>query len=187
MVDGLKSFVYRHFGSFNEQAKDGVFQCVDSMLICRTMALDAVLDNRDILFVEDGAFTIVERTELGQKHLFLMNKGDLVVNVFGDHYTNRDLEIRPVSTTLVSILRYQKLMQMREGQGEAFVLYLRVLEKVISSQIQLKSIFLKERARGRYEAMMEEYSHVFTSFRLKDIAEYLGMSPVSLSRLRRQN
>jgi hypothetical protein len=186
MVDGMKVFVNSKFTMKNEVPQEYLFKCMDSKLICRMMPFDQVLDNRDILFVEDGAFTVVERSPLGEKLLFLMNKGDVIVNVFGENAGKRDIEIRPVGTTLVSILRYQKLMQLREEQGEAFVLYLRVFEDVISSQIKLKSIFLRERARGRYEAMIKEYSHLFKHFRLKDIAGFLGMSPVSLSRLRRQ-
>lgn len=186
MMDGFKRIVEIRFVDPETEVGRALLSCVDNILVAGERDFCALLEPRDILFVENGAFVVTEEAADTRRLVFLLRENDLLVNVFETNKTGLQLRLRPSGVALVSILRYRKMQALKKYNGEVGVIYLRLFEDVIRVQTALKRIFLRERARGRYEAMMRKFPELFNIFRLKDIACFLGMSPVSLSRLRRQ-
>lgn len=59
------------------------------------------------------------------------------------------------------------------------------IERLFVEKIRREASFLMEDAMTRYETFVSEHGDLHNRLRLKDIASYLGMTDVSLSRLRR--
>ncbi|MGB4771567.1 MAG: hypothetical protein WBP58_08915 [Chitinophagaceae bacterium] len=187
MVDGFREFLDTRFCAENSSVLDEVARCAERMVINKTTNLCDLLNELDILFVENGAFALSLLDVEENMQLYLMQQKDLWVNVFGCGEETTSLGISPSETGLVSILRYEKILQIEDPEGRAFLLYLSLFEMVVSKQQEFEGMFLRERARGRYEILLVDYPGLFQHFRLKDIASFMGISQVSLSRLRRRD
>ncbi len=57
-------------------------------------------------------------------------------------------------------------------------------EKIYYEKEKREASFLKENGRERYADFLNEYKHLVDRISLKDTASFLGLTPVSLSRIR---
>lgn len=68
---------------------------------------------------------------------------------------------------------------------ELVYVYNKLLVNSLEEHLELKQILYKYDAMGRYEWFLETYPGLIDLVSHKDIASFLGMTPVTLSRLRR--
>ncbi len=61
-----------------------------------------------------------------------------------------------------------------------------IAQWILSNNAQERSIMVSEDASTRYQKFMERYPHIIARVSLRHIANYLGIAPQSLSRIRQQ-
>jgi CRP-like cAMP-binding protein len=62
----------------------------------------------------------------------------------------------------------------------------RYTEKIYQEKEKREASFLKEDGTGRYRSFLRDYPHLVDRITLKDTASYLGLTQVSLSRIRKK-
>lgn len=96
-----------------------------------------------------------------------------------------DLSIVCESDCEFNTIPYRELVQLYH-RSHAIERVGRIMaEHQFVEEFNLRRIWLNMDALQRYEYLEESQSEVFQHFQLKDIATYLGITPVSLSRLRK--
>lgn len=110
----------------------------------------------------------------------------------GDLFTRPELMINTFSNNLIYLaenevyileINYDRLIKISPG------LYHKVYNLVIGTQLEIeythRLLLLMKNARERYAYLLTHKSKFFEHFLLKDIANYIGVTPETLSRLRR--
>ena len=118
------------------------------------------------------------------KCLFLFTQGALFTRseVMISTLSN-DLSYLAENDVYVLEINYEKLIKISPK------LYNKVYNLVIGSQLEIeythRLLLLMKNARERYTYLLSHKGKLFENFLLKDIANYIGVTPESLSRLRR--
>lgn len=77
------------------------------------------------------------------------------------------------------------MLELREQYSEIVELYNRFLISALNEHWKLKQVLVQYSAIQRYQWFMKEYPGLIDRVSNKHIASFLGMTPVTLSRLRR--
>ena len=77
------------------------------------------------------------------------------------------------------------VLELREQYSEIVELYNRFLISALNEHWKLKQVLVQYSAIQRYQWFMKEYPGLIDRVSNKHIASFLGMTPVTLSRLRR--
>lgn len=96
-----------------------------------------------------------------------------------------ELHIEATSDLIMEALPYDQL-KMRYDQSHTLERVGRIMaEYQFISELNRRRMLLNMDALERYEFLESNQPEVFQKFQLKDIATYIGITPVSLSRLRK--
>ena len=77
------------------------------------------------------------------------------------------------------------IKRLLDRYTELVYVYNELLVKDLEKHLKIKQVLYKYDAMGRYQWFLEEYPGLIDIVSHKDIASFLGMTPVTLSRLRR--
>ena len=80
---------------------------------------------------------------------------------------------------------YAKLLELSDAFGEWSIVMRRLLERLILKKERREFDFLMLSARQRYEKFLAEFGNDATRIPLRQVAMYLGITDVALSRIRR--
>jgi CRP-like cAMP-binding protein len=142
---------------------------------------------RELYFICKGVLRIMSTNESGNEitHFFL-KKGQFctILNSFDNHVIGRDSICAACDTELLAISR-NDLDKLYEQ-----IPYLKALINGITHQALLDKIALSSSYRGhdsttQYKMFLELQPEVALQVPLSDIASYLGITPQSLSRIRK--
>ena len=117
-------------------------------------------------------------------HFFIEN------NLFIDYHsvlTNKPSEIgfKAEDDCILQQIPYDKLLSLY-NQSHYLERIARVMaERQFVQEFELRRQLLNFDALQRYEYLIETKPYIFQRFALKDIASFIGITPVSLSRLRK--
>ena len=142
------------------------------------------------------------------KHLWFINRGavkayELIVGTprvthfftknsfFTNYYCwvtsePSDITYSTVTESELIIIDHQKLMSLCEEHHIFDTIGRRIAEKVYVEEFQLRRLLLNCSATDRYEHLEKNNPEVFKYFPLKDIASFIGITDVSLSRIRKE-
>ena len=81
-------------------------------------------------------------------------------------------------------LPMSELMLLIESYPELIVIYNNLLQSALNKHWEIKDIRYRLTASERYQWFLNKYPHLIDHVHLKDIASFLGMTPVSISRIR---
>lgn len=131
---------------------------------------------RGFLFDKDGK----EITDC-----FGFELGDPVMSchALGDKAKTNIEAITEVTTVKISVADLQSLL---ERFPKLLWLYNELLLKALDRHWNIKEVRYRLSAAERYEWFLETYPELVKYVKAKHVASFLGMSPVSLSRLRRE-
>ena len=82
-------------------------------------------------------------------------------------------------------LPYDKIQVLFDRSHYAERIGRRIVEDEFLDEFEMRRMFLKMDALERYEYMEKHRADVLNRFQLKDVATFLGITPESLSRLRK--
>ena len=135
-------------------------------------------------FLLEGGIKVYQDNgyELNCHYLFtqgdLFARSEVMINTFSN-----DLSYLAENDVYVLEINYEKLIKISPK------LYNKVYNLVIGSQLEIeythRLLLLMKNARERYTYLLSHKGKLFENFLLKDIANYIGVTPESLSRLRR--
>ena len=139
-----------------------------------------------IWYLKEGAVRFFEnvRGEYRTTHFFLAPS---MFTVYHSLITGApsELSVEATSNLILEALPYEQLKQ-KYDQSHMLERVGRIMaEYQFISEMNRRRMLLNMDALDRYEFLEANQPEVFQYFQLKDIATYIGITPVSLSRLRR--
>ncbi len=96
-----------------------------------------------------------------------------------------ELAVKAEEDCVLEVLPYEKLKALYDKSHALERIGRIMAEYQFIAEFNRRRMHLNMDALGRYEKLESEQPEVFHRFQLKDIATYLGITPVSLSRLRK--
>ena len=139
-----------------------------------------------IWYLNEGAVRFFENVngEYRTTHFFL---APAMFTVYHSLITGApsELNIEATSDVITEALPYDRLKQLYD-QSHALERVGRIMaEYQFVSELNRRRMLLNMDALERYEFLESNQPDVFQHYQLKDIATYIGITPVSLSRLRK--
>lgn len=141
------------------------------------------------------------------KHLWFINSGavkayeavdgtDRVTYFFTDRtfFTNyycwvtgnpSDISFKAVEPSEIILIDYPKLEELCQQHHIFDTIGRKMAERLFVAEYMNRKLFLQFTATERYEYLESERPEVFQRFALKDIASFIGITDVSLSRIRK--
>lgn len=142
---------------------------------------------QELFFVLNGVLRIMVTNEKGNEvtHYFLKeNQFCTILNSFNSQVAARE-----------SICAACPVQVLVVGRTELLALYTRVpylrsaidtiMNRGLLEKIQIRNAYLGQDSATRYQQFLMRQSDIATRVQLADIASYLGITPQSLSRIRR--
>lgn len=137
-------------------------------------------------FINVGAVKAFELIDGKQRvtHFYTEN------NFFTNYYCwvtsePSDITFRTVSDCELVVINHAKLMELCNQHHIFDTIGRKIAEKVYVQEFQLRKLLLNCNAIERYNFLEKNSPEVFQNFTLKDIASFIGITDVSLSRIRR--
>ncbi|QQT26407.1 MULTISPECIES: Crp/Fnr family transcriptional regulator [Sphingobacterium] len=96
-----------------------------------------------------------------------------------------DFYIQAIRKTTVRIANKSSLQQFIQSAPDNFILWNQILEDLILQQVEREKDILISSPRERYERILKRSPRLFQEIPNKYIANYLRMSPETLSRLQK--
>jgi len=138
-------------------------------------------------FINVGAVKAFEEVEGDSRvtHFFMQNQ------FFTNYYcwvtaAPSDIAFKTVTDCELIVVSYAKLMALCEQHHIFDTIGRKIAERVYVQEFQLRRLLLNCSAMERYEYLENNTPEVFQLFALKDIASFIGVTDVSLSRIRKE-
>lgn len=97
-----------------------------------------------------------------------------------------DVCIKAITDCTVEIINYQELKMAYSDSLIANKLGRSETEKLYLRRVMREKQLFTQTAQQNYQSLIEQYPEVIQHIPLKDIAKYLGITPESLSRIRKK-
>ncbi len=97
-----------------------------------------------------------------------------------------DLTYKAVEDSEIIEIDYQKLEELCAQHHIFDTIGRKMAERIFVQEYFYKKLLLNCTAKQRYEYFEKEQPEIFQYFALKDIASFLGITDVSLSRIRKE-
>ena len=91
-----------------------------------------------------------------------------------------------VEASVLMVMDFKKFKELMEGDHTYARLYIDVLEAILVATIERVEDFTKKKPEQRYRRLLEIHGHLIERVPLKYLASYLGITAVSLSRIRKR-
>lgn len=130
----------------------------------RKLEMDNGIEKTTHFYVAPKVFTVMHSALTGEP-------SDLAITC------EEDCELLTLDTKQLEILYQQSIYIERVGR--------RMAEEEFIEEFSMRRMFLKLDALQRYEYMEKKHPEILKRFQLKDLATFLGVTPETLSRLRK--
>ena len=138
-------------------------------------------------FINKGAVKAFEWIDGNERvaHFFLSNM------FFTNYYcwvtkNKSDLTFKAVEDSEIIEIDYQKLEELCTRHHIFDTIGRKMAERIFVQEYFNKKLLLNCTAKQRYEYFEKEQPEIFQYFALKDIASFIGITDVSLSRIRKE-
>ncbi len=142
---------------------------------------------RQLFFITDGVLRIMVRNEKGNEvtHYFLReNYFCTILNSFINQVPAHE-SIQAACKTTALVISHAKLFTLYEQLPYLKELIDDITHKALLEKIQIRNNYLGQDSTARYKLFMEKQADIARRVPLNDIASYLGITPQSLSRIRK--
>ena len=187
MNDNLKMFFESLFGKMPETEWLLLKTILKPLHISKNDDLHKIGKKcKHLWFLEKGAikvFEIVNETER-ITHFFTEN------NLFIDYHSiatdsNSEIGFKAVEDCEIQSMVYSELIKLYDKSQYLERIGRNMAERQFVQEFELRRFLLNYDALQRYEYLIQKQPHIFQRFSLKDIASFIGITPVSLSRFRK--
>jgi CRP-like cAMP-binding protein len=142
---------------------------------------------KHLWFINKGAVKAYEMIEGSERvtHFFLSNM------FFTNYYcwvtkNKSDLTFKAVEDSEIIEIDYPKLEELCTQHHIFVTIGRKMAERIFVQEYFNKKLLLNCTAKQRYEYFEKEQPEIFQNFALKDIASFIGITDVSLSRIRKE-
>lgn len=115
---------------------------------------------------------------------FIFRRGDVIMGT-GDFLTPSPVHIETTTECQVLMVPLAELLQLLD-QPELLVIYNQQLMRALERHWQVKMMLYQSDAMTRYQWFRKQYPGLENKITGKHLASFMGMTPVTLSRLRRR-
>ncbi len=187
MNDNLKKFFEQLFGQVPQSEWELLKTILEPIEIPKGTDIHKIGRHcKHLWFLEQGAVRVYEYSNETERttHFFIEN------NLFIDYHsvlTNSPSEIgfKAEENSLLQQMPYDKLLSLFDKSHYLERLARLMAERQFVMEFELRRQLLNFDALERYEFLIKTQPYIFQRFALKDIASFIGITPVSLSRLRK--
>lgn len=141
---------------------------------------------KHLWFLEKGAIRVYEYSNNQERttHFFIENS--LFID-FHSIWTNSPSEIgfRAEEDCIIQQIDYGQMLSLFDKSHYLERIARLMAERQFVMEFELRRLLLNFDALERYEYLIRTHPYIFQRFALKDIASFIGITPVSLSRLRK--
>ncbi|MBE9461853.1 Crp/Fnr family transcriptional regulator [Dyadobacter subterraneus] len=142
---------------------------------------------KDFFFICDGVLRIVVLNEKGSEvtHFFLKeNTFCTILNSFNNQVVAQE-SIQAACDTEVLAITKTRLYELYEKIPELKGLIHQITQQALLDKIGIRNAYLGQDSTTRYKLFMMRQPEVALRVPLSDVASYLGITPQSLSRIRK--
>ena len=140
----------------------------------------------NIYFIENGSLKIFILDDIEERIVRFGYTGNIIVSL--DSYLSEkpsEFYIQAIRKTIVKIIPKEVFQQfVRESENNK-EMYIQMLEELVIQQIDREKDLLISSPKERYHRVLKRSSNLFQEVPHKHIANYLRMSPETLSRLKK--
>ena len=138
-------------------------------------------------FLEKGAVKAYESIDGLDRITFFFVENSFFSNYYcwvtGD---KSDISFQAVEACSVIQIDYAKLEELCTHHHIFDRIGRKIAQKLYVQEVQWRKLLLNYTATARYEYLETNHPEIFQHFALKDIASFIGVTDVSLSRIRRE-
>lgn len=142
---------------------------------------------KDFFFVCDGVLRIVVQNEKGLEvtHFFLKeNTFCTILNSFNNRILAHENILAACDTEVLAITK-TGLIELYAKIPDLKSLIDQITQQALIDKIGIRNAYLGQDSTTRYELFMKKQPEIALRVPLSDIASYLGITPQSLSRIRK--
>ena len=140
----------------------------------------------NIYFIENGSVRIFIMDEDEERNIRFGYSGNIIVSL--DSFLSgrsSDFYIQAIKKTTVKIASQKDFNEFMRSNPENMKLWINILEDLVLQQIEREKDLLINSPRERYERVLKRSPKLFQEIPNRYIANYLRMSPETLSRLKK--
>jgi CRP-like cAMP-binding protein len=143
------------------------------------------IDN-NIYFVKNGSLKVSVFNDKQEQIIRFGYQGDLI-SAIDSFITEKPSEfaIQAIKKTIVLAAKKKKFTEFIYSSPETVQLYIQTMEGLILQQIEREKDLLLDSPKDRFERVFQRNPKIFQLIPDKHIANYLRMSPETLSRLKK--
>jgi CRP-like cAMP-binding protein len=142
---------------------------------------------RQMFFIEDGVLRIMAQNEKGNEiTYFFLKAGQLctILKSFNDGII-ADESIQAACDAQVIVISKSKLEDLYAALPYLKELIVQATQSTLLAKISTRNAYRGLDSAARYSLFMEQQTYIAQRVSLTDIASYLGITPQSLSRIRK--
>ena len=141
---------------------------------------------RHLYFIKDGAVRIFYANDENENTIRLGYKGS-ILNALPSFITNQPstIAIEALKKTVVQRAKKEDVMQVIQSSSVIQLTWNHMLEQLFLSQFERELDLLTPSPEARYKRVLSRSPQLFQEIPAKYIADYLRMSPETLSRLKK--
>ncbi|RFZ91987.1 Crp/Fnr family transcriptional regulator [Mucilaginibacter conchicola] len=142
---------------------------------------------RELFFICDGVLRIMATNQKGVEltHFFLKEGSFCTILYSFNNDIPADEGIQAACDTEVLVINKTKLTELYTEVPGLKELIDRITQEKLLEKIKIRNAYLGEESEARYHLFLKQQPDVARRVPLKDIAGYLGITPQSLSRIRK--
>lgn len=140
----------------------------------------------NIYFVENGSVRIFIEDEKEERIIRFGYKGNIIVSL--DSFLSgkpSEFHIQAIKSSVVKVASKEDFYDFINSNNENLKLWSSILEDLVLQQIEREKDLLYSSPKIRYERVLKRSPKLFQEIPNKYIANYLRMSPETLSRLKK--
>lgn len=187
MNDNLKHFFETLFGQVPQTEWDMLKSILEPREVSKGEDIHKIgRQCKYLWFLEKGAVRVYEYSNDIERttHFFIEN------NLFIDYHSvlknsTSEIGFRAEENCIIQQMPYDKLLSLFDKSHYLERLARLMAERQFVMEFELRRQLLNFDALERYEFLIKTQPYIFQRFALKDIASFIGITPVSLSRLRK--
>lgn len=140
----------------------------------------------NIYFIENGSVRIFIMDEDEERIIRFGYSGNIIVSLYSFlSGRSSDFYIQAIKKTTVKIASQKDFNEFMRSNPENMKLWINILEDLVLQQIEREKDLLINSPRERYERVLKRSPKLFQEIPNRHIANYLRMSPETLSRLKK--
>ena len=141
-----------------------------------------------LAFVVEGIFRVFQVNELGEEKIqYFVSEGHFIVDLESFHNKTASQEYGEALCDCTVLQIKRSTFELFEARIPNWSLIIaRLTERALLQKLQVSREMIKDDAPTRYAKLMERYPHIIQRVPLGMISSYLGITPFTLSRIRKE-